>query len=101
MSVIHGPYVSLHTNGKVAVEGQYTDGLRTGLWRTYDATGAKVEEVTFVADAYQGTRTQWIGGRKSIEETYVTGRRQGDQRMWDAAGKVTVVHFVDDRPAQK
>jgi hypothetical protein len=96
-----GPFVSLHANGKIAVQGQYANGLRTGLWQVYDAKGAKVEEVSFLADRYQGTRTQWIAGKKSLEETYVAGLRQGEQRQWDAAGAVTVVRFVDDRPQGK
>lgn len=100
-SVIHGPYVSLHPNGATAVEGQYADGLRTGTWRSYDASGAKVEEVTFAQDTYSGLRTQWIAGKKSIEENYLMGRRQGEQRTWDASGNVTVVRFIDDQPATK
>jgi hypothetical protein len=100
-SVIHGPYLSLHPNGGPAVEGQYADGLRTGTWRSYDAAGAKVEEVTFALDTYSGVRTQWIAGKKSIEETYLAGRRQGEQRTWDASGNVTVVRFVDDQPTTK
>lgn len=99
--VIHGPFLSLHTSGKTAVEGQYADGKRTGTWRTYDVNGAKTEELTFSADAYSGLRTQWINGRKSIEETYVAGKRQGDQRQWDASGSLSVVRFVDDQPTAK
>ncbi len=100
-SVIHGPYLSLHANGRTAVEGQYAEGKRTGSWRTYAVDGSKVEELTFSADAYNGLRTQWINGRKAIEETYVAGRRQGDQRQWDAAGTLSVVRFVDDQPSAK
>lgn len=100
-SVIHGPYLSLHVNGRTAVEGQYVDGKRTGTWRTYALDGSKVEEVVFAADAYHGLRTQWVNGQKAIEETYVTGKRQGDQRQWDAAGHLSVVRFVDDQPSPK
>ena len=101
LSVIHGPFLVLHPNGKTAVEGQYVDGKRTGLFRTFDATGAKVEEVTFTNDLYNGPRAQWVNGRKAIEETYLAGKRQGDQRTWDAAGNLTVVRYVDDRPVAK
>lgn len=96
--LMHGPYLSLHRNATPAVRGQYADGMRTGLWTTFDEGGAKVEEVTFVGDLYQGLRTQWISGRKVIEETYVAGRRQGPQKTWDASGKLTVVQFVNDEP---
>jgi hypothetical protein len=39
-----GPAVYYHPNGKKSREGTYRDGREVGVWRTYDKTGALVEE---------------------------------------------------------
>jgi hypothetical protein len=72
--VSHGPYLSLHATGKKAVEGQYENGKRQGLWTTWDENGQKVEEVTFVDGQYHGARTQWVNGVKTVEEHYSMGK---------------------------
>ena len=77
---MHGPMVSLHKNGKKAVEGQYENGKRVGLWVSFDEVGAKIEEVTFAADQFNGARVQWVKGVKIAEEAWVNGKRQGAQK---------------------
>lgn len=43
----HGKYVRKHEDGKVAVEGQFVDGQRHGIWIEYDKKGSKVKERFF------------------------------------------------------
>ncbi len=40
----HGSYVQKHVNGKKALEGQFVEGKKNGLWVEYDDKGNKVRE---------------------------------------------------------
>ncbi len=98
--VMHGPYLGLYKSGKKRVEGAYVEGKRTGLWLAFDEAGAKLEELTFDNDLWNGKRTQWIAGQKILEENWVSGKRQGIQKEW-IKGKETAVEFKDDAPVKK
>lgn len=42
---IHGNYVKYYENGQIANEGLYTNGVKTGSWKTYYESGVlKIEE---------------------------------------------------------
>lgn len=99
--VMHGPYLGLYKSGKKRVEGAYIEGKRTGLWVAYDEAGAKLEELTFDNDLWNGKRTQWIKGAKVIEENWVAGKRQGLQKQWNEKGVEKVVEYRDDAPVTK
>jgi len=39
----HGQYKKWHPNGKLAIRGNFHEGLKTGEWITWDNKGAKIE----------------------------------------------------------
>lgn len=48
--VAHGPYRDFWSDGRVACEGQYANGLQEGEWRFYDTIpGKPLELLRFVA----------------------------------------------------
>lgn len=59
----HGKFVTYHSNGNVASEGDYENDSETGLWRDYHENGIL---------AAQGT--------------YVNGVESDDWEYWDAHG---------------
>ena len=45
---INGKYIKYYNNGKVASEGDYTHGIKTGVWKNYSENGIlKLEETNF------------------------------------------------------
>ena len=42
-----GKYVEWYKNGNMALEGQFKDGFKDGVWIQYDETGRKVMEKLF------------------------------------------------------
>ena len=59
----HGLFVAYHPNGGVASEGQYEDGLETGIWRDFHENG-----------------------QIAAEGAYLNGEETGDWRYWTAEG---------------
>jgi antitoxin component YwqK of YwqJK toxin-antitoxin module len=45
--VMHGRFQQLRTDGKVAYEGAFEEGLKTGVWTLYDEKGEIVAEKFF------------------------------------------------------
>jgi hypothetical protein len=98
----HGPFVSLYKTNKVEAVGQTEEGLRSGKWTFFNETGAKVGETEFSKGDYSGRRIGYFdNGTLKFDEMWVNGKRQGAQKAFDAAGKMTVTEFVDDRPVTK
>lgn len=46
----HGKYIQWHPNGAVAVEGNFKDGHKEGIWMQYNEGGKKIKEVFFEKD---------------------------------------------------
>lgn len=44
-----GPYREHWSNGRLAIEGQYVNGLQEGEWRYYDENGTLYEIIHFTA----------------------------------------------------
>jgi antitoxin component YwqK of YwqJK toxin-antitoxin module len=44
----HGRWTVYHANGRIAAQGEMLQGLRTGLWRTWNDAGQLQSEVTYV-----------------------------------------------------
>jgi hypothetical protein len=99
--VFHGPMVSLYGNGKVEAVGQTVEGMRSGRWTFFDATGTKVGETEFANGDYHGRRLVYSStGALKADEFWVNGKRQGAQKTIDESGRLAVVQFVDDRPVK-
>ena len=57
--VRHGPFQMFHSNGTVASEGQYQNGLEEGTWRDYYETGQIAAEGFFASGKEEGYWRFW------------------------------------------
>ncbi len=98
--VFDGPMLSFYKGGLVEAAGQTENGFRSGKWTFYTQAGVKVGETEFKKGDYHGRRVLYFAnGDVKAEEFWVEGKRQGPQKAFDESGKVSVVNFLDDRPA--
>ena len=98
--VLQGPMISFYKGGLVEAQGQAEAGFRSGKWSFFSPTGLKAGETEFKRGDYHGRRILYFdSGQVKAEEFWVEGKRQGPQRTYDASGKVTVVNYLDDKPA--
>lgn len=111
--VRQGDVIRWHTNGKVALKGRYTSGLRHDEWTwtgadklrdsvrvydfgklegkqlTYDDDGQLEVRIEFQQDQPQGEAwTYYPSGQASSFWTYVSGQRHGPFRYWFREGSV-------------
>jgi antitoxin component YwqK of YwqJK toxin-antitoxin module len=84
-------FVGAHPNGRVRVAGAYdADGLRTGVWRFWDADGHPQQEVEYLAGVRERATRSWHpNGKPAVEGFYLAGQRDGRWRWWDDAGRPT------------
>ena|ERR1700694_3718813 len=45
--VVHGPYLEFWSNGRVATEGQFHEGMQEGIWHFYHKDGTFSEIIHF------------------------------------------------------
>lgn len=98
--IFEGPMLSFYKDGKVEAQGQTEAGFRAGKWSFFNEAGQKVGETEFKRGDYHGRRAIFTAdGQLKAEEFWVEGKRQGPQKTYDAAGKMNVVNYLDDRPS--
>ena len=120
-----GPVIKYLSSG--LMEGEFQDGLRHGLWQTFNRIGqplmigyydkgkknGKFEQwyddgktryreliASFVNDQYDGVYREWYdNGKKSIVGTYDNGKEQGAYKEWHENGKRALqTKYIDGRP---
>lgn len=74
----HGPYLRFTRKDTLdngpRLEGQYSKGSRTGIWRRYYGNGVQSEEGPIVDDRFDGRWTYWDRrGRPRLERDFVRG----------------------------
>ncbi|HMQ74548.1 MAG TPA: energy transducer TonB [Flavobacteriales bacterium] len=104
LTIEHGHFTYYHANGKVESSGDYTDGLKSGVWERFDAWGRPLAEKVYdpepLADIVY-TRAQTMpsypGGDKELVR-YIRGRVAGSegQRM---KAQVTASFIVEKNGA--
>ena len=55
----HGWMTGWHSNGKLALAGEYRDGLRVGIWTRWHENGAKRVQAQFVDGMQDGVMLAW------------------------------------------
>ena len=87
--VEHGESLIRYDDGQVKMQGEYFDGVRTGLWRSWYSDGIMRGEGQLHMDRRVGTWVMWYAsGQKRIETPYETGLSHGTSTSWDEDGKV-------------
>lgn len=110
--VTRGEYIEGLENGEwfvevgdSRVEGRYSDGMRTGVWKYFmipypPETGKVLRfEGKFIEDNPDGEHTwYWDSGKIKDQGRYVTGRKEGDWISYDYEGMPFVtVTFKDGK----
>jgi hypothetical protein len=77
-----GPWVYFSSKGKLKLQGEYKDGLKDGVWITYDNDGGVVEQKKFIkgvaAEDVKPTTTKTTntkGGKKDNKKTTGTVKK--------------------------
>jgi len=87
--VEHGESLRWHDNGQIEQQGDYVDGVREGLVRSWYADGQMRGEGRLHRNRRIGTWTMWHkNGQKRIETAYELGLKHGRSTAWDADGNV-------------
>ena len=85
-----GPWIEHVENDRK--EGVYLDGERDGIWRHFDAEGAKRFEGEYVAGIPMGEHTgYWSGGTRAWVGSYSGGLPEGNWRYFDETGMVRLI----------
>lgn len=87
--VKHGPALLFHPNGKLAAQGQFANGFRTGTWVDFDERGIKLETTETKDGELHGkvVRFHENGQVKSVEQ-FVHSVRDGQAQEFSAAGEL-------------
>lgn len=87
--VEHGESLSLYDDGQPKMQGEYLDGVRTGLWRSWYSNGIMRGEGRLLLDRRTGTWSMWHdNGQKRISTPYEMGLSHGTSTSWDEDGNV-------------
>jgi uncharacterized protein len=82
----------LYKIGDSKDEGEYTDGLRTGLWESYYAEGNLRFEGKYIDDNPNGEHSwYWDNGKIKQQGKYVMGRKVGDWKKFDEDGLPLII----------
>ncbi len=86
----HGKFVFYKSSGAKDLEGEYSNGDRTGVWKSYsEADGWLHYETTYENDTENGwERVYYKTGQVEMEGNYVKGSRDGVWKHYDEAGKL-------------
>lgn len=76
--VMHGPFISYHTNSERAASGSYHEDQPDGPWIWWHANGETRRKGKYVRGKQTGSWTWWHeNGQRKEEGDFLQGRRQG------------------------
>ncbi|RLD71525.1 MAG: hypothetical protein DRI87_06785, partial [Bacteroidetes bacterium] len=77
--------------GDAREEGNYAEGMRNGLWKTYHTDGTVIFEGKFIDDLPNGEHSwYWPNGKLKKQGKYVMGRKNGDWKKFDENGMLII-----------
>lgn len=78
-----------YPGGRRRAHGSVSDGLRTGLWTSWYASGAVAIRAEFSLGHLSGSYQEWYeNGRPSAEGQYLSGEKVGLWLYWSRTGKM-------------
>ncbi len=81
----------IHETGGFREEGNYSDGLRIGLWKSFYGDGELAFEGKFVDDLLNGEHNWWWANGKIKEEShFVMGKKSGETRKYTDDGLLLI-----------
>lgn len=75
--VLQGPFLAWYPDGTPSTRGSYLDGTHTGRWEWYYPNGSLSEEGTYVHGLKQGLWIQRSPNGERIEASYVSDQLHG------------------------
>lgn len=88
--VQHGPCNTWYENGQPQMQGQFTEGQKTGSWTWWHPNGQKQLAGQFEADEKTGPWIWWHpNGLKAVEGHYEHDQPAGIWMWWDENGQQT------------
>ena len=81
----------IYNIGLNKTEGEYSDDMRTGLWKSYFDDGSVQFEGRFVDDNPNGEhKWYWPNGKIKMQGKYIMGRKSGDWKKYDKDGLLLI-----------
>jgi hypothetical protein len=85
-----GPYELVLPSGRTQVSGSFVRGAKEGLFVIYSSSGARIAEIPYHDDSFEGTIKLWYmpdapsdtPTRRKLESSYVSGLRDGPSSSW-------------------
>jgi len=100
-----GYWVDLYPNGKVEMDGYFTNGIRNGIFKFYDKRDNldRIEKYVggeLIIDASETVmldirKEYYPGGGLKLVGSYRDGSKQGVFREYDKGGKITTAYLYD------
>ncbi len=88
--VLHETYVKFDVNRNLLQKGDFDDGLKNGLWKTWATDGNLIKAIEYKQGILNGTHITYTeDGAKQQEGTYRNGLRAGVWKTWSETGRVT------------
>lgn len=87
---VDGLAIYFYENGAKMESGNYTSGLRVGLWEKWSEKGQQIGIANYKSGMKQGVWMVWDDqGRKRMEMHYLNGEKSGKWMMWDENGTLS------------
>jgi len=81
----------MHETGGFREEGDYSEDLRTGMWKSFYPDGESAFEGKFVDDLPNGGhRWWWPNGQMKEESVFVMGRKSGETKKYTSDGLLLI-----------
>jgi antitoxin component YwqK of YwqJK toxin-antitoxin module len=87
---LNGLYSHWHENGMPSIAGNYSNGLRTGEFKTWDVDGTLGQVMSYQDDLPHGSCRRWFHGVLSLSSNYEKGVLQGAYEEYYATGELSV-----------
>ncbi len=87
---LHGKFVIYTSSGAKDLEGEYDNGNRTGVWKSYSGKEGWLHyETTYENDTENGWKKAYYkSGKIEFEGNYVKGHQDGLWKRYDETGKL-------------
>lgn len=92
-TILHGPFTSLHPNGKPNKIGSYVNGKRQDTWLEYYRNGRMKDSASYIDGKVRGVRLQWHEDGQLADSTEFDWAGNGVQVSWFRGGTVSSAGF--------
>lgn len=88
---LHGPYVEYDRDESVTVIGNFSHGLKSGVWRFYYTNGQPAAEHTYADGRLDGRQITWYENGEVHEVLLCESDRLISRKVWYPGGRLRLV----------